>query len=67
MVPSKPGRQHRPVQLSFQWLARPAARSLLPLFTFSSRRRLSINQLFFDPFNERDCGGDGQRSFDIVV
>ena len=33
---------------NFQWLARPAARSLFQLFTYSSRRRLFINQTFYE-------------------
>jgi hypothetical protein len=33
---------------NFQWLARPAARSLFLLFTYSSRRRLFKDQSFFE-------------------
>jgi hypothetical protein len=37
------------VQLfNFQWSAQPAARLLFLLFTCSSRRRLFINQSFFE-------------------
>jgi hypothetical protein len=41
----------------FQWLARPDARSLLLLFTQGSRRRLFINQPFFDGLRQ-----DGRRA-----
>jgi hypothetical protein len=33
---------------NFQWLARATARSLFLLFTYSSDRRLFINQSFFE-------------------
>ena len=37
------------VQLfNFQWLARPRAASIFLLFTYGSRRRLFINQVFFE-------------------
>jgi hypothetical protein len=37
-----------PPLFNFQWLARPGARSLFLLFTYGSRCRLFINQLFFE-------------------
>jgi hypothetical protein len=49
------------VQLSkFQWLARPSARSLFLLFTYSSRRRLFINHLSLTRFTAGRLAG---RSF----
>ena len=33
---------------NFQWLARPDEGSLFLLFTYGSRRRLFINQTFFE-------------------
>ena len=33
---------------NFQWLARPAARSLFLLFTYGSRRQLFKDQVFFE-------------------
>ena len=35
---------------NFQWLARPATRSLFLLFTYGSHRRLFINQMFFEHY-----------------
>ena len=38
----------------FQWLARADVRSLSLLFTYSSRRRLFIDQLFFEQTSKED-------------
>ena len=43
MPPSLAG--YREASAPLQWLAQPAARLVLLLFTYSSRRRLFINQL----------------------
>src|SRR6185312_6641954 len=46
---SKAREEPAAIQLfNFQWLARSAARSLFLLFTYGSRRRLFINQSFFE-------------------
>ena len=53
-----PPLNRRLVQLfNFHWLARSDAGSLLLLFTYSSRRRLFINQTFFEQFTASDFQG----------
>ena len=69
---SKAREEPAAIQLfNFQWLARSAARSLFLLFTYGSRRRLFINQTFFEQSPIRSMkeivAPMGQRNFHVVV